>query len=267
MPSADSPFAVRIATDERDLLGAQRLRYEVFVEELGGDGALVDHVRRLECDAYDPFYDHMILVDRQRDTGGIDHVVGVYRLMRGERADAAGGFYTAGEYDLSPLTSSGRRLLELGRSCLRAEYRGGPAMHVLWTGLADFTLRNEIEVLFGVASFHGTDVTGLAAPLSLLHHRHLAPPDLRVRALPEHFQRLDLCPEDKIDRVEAMRAVPALIKAYLRLGGFIGEGGFIDHAFNTIDVCLVLDTDRMNARQRAIYTRGLEAVPAGEDRA
>lgn len=259
MRSPDRPFEVRLATDERDLLGAQRLRYRVFVEELGGDGALVDHAGRLERDAHDPFYDHMILVDPAQDDGGIDHVVGVYRLLRGERAAEAGGFYTAGEYDLAPLEASGRKLLELGRSCLRAEYRGGPAMFHLWNGLADYTLGHGIEVLFGVASFHGTDVTTLAQPLALLHHRHLAPPDLRVRALPEHFLGLDLCAEAAIDKVEAMKAVPALIKGYLRLGGFIGEGGFIDHAFNTIDVCLVLDTARMNARQRAIYTRGLEA--------
>lgn len=257
MQTAEMPFLVRLATDERDLLGAQRLRYQVFVEELGGDGPLVDHPGRLERDAFDPFYDHMILVDPLRDDGGIDHVVAVYRLLPGDRAAAAGGFYTAGEYDLTPLLGSGRKLLELGRSCVRADYRGGPALYQMWTGLADYTLSRGIEILFGVASFHGTDVGDLAAPLALLHHRHLAPPDLRVRALPEHYLDLNLRPEAAIDKVAAMKAVPALIKAYLRLGGFIGEGGFIDHAFNTIDVCLVLDTARLNARQRAIYTRGL----------
>ena len=259
MHTAEMPFQVRLATDERDLLGAQRLRYRVFVEELGGDGPLVDHAARLERDAFDPFYDHMILVDPARDDGGIDHVVAVYRLMPGDRAEAAGGFYTAGEYDLSPLVASGRKLLELGRSCVRAEYRSSPAMYLMWNALADYTLARGIEVLFGVASFHGTDVAELAAPLSLLHHRHLAPADLRVRALPAHFLDLNRMPEAGIDKVAAMKAVPALIKGYLRLGGFIGEGGFIDHAFNTIDVCLVLDTARMNPRQRSIYTREVTA--------
>ena len=167
MHTAEMPFQVRLATDERDLLGAQRLRYRVFVEELGGDGPLVDHAARLERDAFDPFYDHMILVDPARDDGGIDHVVAVYRLMPGDRAEAAGGFYTAGEYDLSPLVASGRNLLELGRSCVRAEYRGGPAMYLMWNALADYTLARGIEVLFGVASFHGTDVAELAALLAL----------------------------------------------------------------------------------------------------
>lgn len=257
MPAELLDFAVRLAKDDRDLLGAQRLRYDVFVTELGGDGAMVDHHARLERDAHDAHYDHMILVDRARDDGGIDHVAGVYRLLPGDRAAKAGGFYCAGEYDLTMLTGSGRRLLELGRSCLRRDYRGGPAMYHLWSALAAYTLAHEIEILFGVASFHGTDPQALAPALSLLHQRHLAPPDLRVRALEPHRQPLDLLAEGSYDRAAAARSVPALIKAYLRLGGFVGDGAFVDRDFNTTDVCLVLDVARMNARQRAIYTRGL----------
>ncbi|MEV8465522.1 GNAT family N-acyltransferase [Fluviibacterium sp. DFM31] len=253
-------FQVRLAQDERDLLGAQRCRYDVFVDELKGDGPLVDHARRLERDAHDPFYEHLILVDRQRDDGGLDHVVGAYRLLRSDNAGAAGGYYCAGEYDLSPLIEGGRKLLELGRSCLRPDYRGGPAMFHIWNGLAEYTLDHEIEVLFGVASFRGTDLEALAAPLTLLHHRHLAPEDLRVRALPDHYEPLNRVPYGGIDRVAAMLEVPSLIKGYLRLGGFVGDGAFVDHAFNTTDICLILDTERMNARQRAIYTRGLNGA-------
>ena len=100
---------------------AQRLRYEVFVAELGGAGELVDHDARLERDRFDPFYDHMLLLDHERSDLGAVPVVGVYRLMRGDRAAEAGGFYAAGEYDLSPLLDSGRPVLELGRSCLHAD--------------------------------------------------------------------------------------------------------------------------------------------------
>jgi len=146
-------------------------------------------------------------------------------------------------------------LLELGRSCLHADYRGGTAMYQLWSGLADYVAQHAIEVLFGVASFHGTDIDALAGPLSFLHHRYLAPPDLRVVARADHAQRMDLMPEDGLDRRAAMLATPALIKAYLRLGGFVGQGAWIDHAFNTTDVCLVMDTGRMNERQRALYAR------------
>ncbi|OLS52094.1 GNAT family N-acetyltransferase [Rhodovulum sulfidophilum] len=251
-------FQLRLARTEADLMAAQRLRYEVFVAELGADGPLVDHEARLERDDLDPHFDHLLLIDSRRDAATLDHVVGVYRLLTSERAAALGKFYSEDEYDLSALKASGRRLLELGRSCVHPDYRGGTALYHLWNGLADYVLDQEIEVLFGVASFHGTDVEALAEPLSYLHHRHLAPPELRVRVLPDHVQNMDLMPEAAIDRKRAMLAMPALIKAYLRLGGFVGEGAFIDRAFNTTDVCLLMDTARMNAKSRSRYMRGQE---------
>lgn len=238
-------------------MASQRLRYSVFVEELGADGPMVDHDARLEIDRFDPLFDHMIVLDHARPGGPEDQVIGVYRLLPGERAAEVGGFYTEGEYDLTVLRKSGRRLLELGRSCLHKDYRGGAAMFHLWNQLAAYTLERDIEVLFGTASFHGTDPGPLAESLSLLHHRHLAPTDLRVRTQPDHYQPMNLMPEAEIDRTRAMRNTPALIKAYLRLGGFVGDGAFVDHAFNTTDICLILDVARMNERQRAIYTRGL----------
>jgi putative hemolysin len=178
----------------------------------------------------------------------------VYRLLPGDRAADLGRFYTEDEYDVSVLKSSGRRLLELGRSCVHAEYRGGTALLHLWQGLADYIADHQIDILFGVASFHGTDATALAQPLSFLHHNHLAPPELRVRAQPAHFQTMDLIAKTDVDRLAAARAIPALIKGYLRLGGYIGDGAFVDHAFNTTDVCLIMDTARINDRQRGIYT-------------
>ena len=127
-------------------------------------------------------------------------------------------------------------------------------MHHLWAALGRYVAEHEIEVLFGVASFHGTDTAALAEPLSLLHHRHLAPADLRVRA--REITPMDLIPEAELDRRKAMLAVPSLIKAYLRLGGTVGEGAYIDRAFNTTDVCLILDTKQMSARQTRFYGGG-----------
>ncbi|TAG11219.1 MAG: GNAT family N-acetyltransferase [Rhodobacterales bacterium] len=255
MTADDTPYTLRLAATAEDLTAAQRLRYEVFVAELGGTGPLVDHSARLERDAYDPFFDHLVLVDRRRDPAGLDHVIGAYRVLPSDRRTAAGGFYSEGEYDLTPLLASGRRLLELGRSCVHADHRGGTAMFHLWNGLADYVLEREIEVLFGVASFHGTDIAALAEPLSWLHHNHLAPPEMRVRARLPQRQEMDLIPADRLDRRAALSATPALIKAYLRLGGFVGDGAFIDRAFNTTDVCLVMDTGQMSARHREFYLR------------
>ncbi len=229
------------------------MRYEVFVRELGGGGALVDHANWLEKDRFDPYFDHLLLRDEARQ----GEVVGVYRLLPGSRASEAGGFYSEGEYDLDPLRRTGSNMLELGRSCLHRDYRGGTAMFHLWQALADMLRNDRIELLFGVASFRGTDVVALAHPLSNLHHRHSAPETLRVRA--RSYQSMALLPEAEVDRKRAMIETPALIKAYLRLGGCVGDGAYVDHDFNTTDVCLVMDTARFSERHKSLYRRDAEA--------
>ena len=255
MQGRDSHYSVRLAQGARDLCAAQRLRYRVFVEELGGDGLLVDHENRLERDEFDEIVDHLILVDARRDAGRLEDVVGVYRLLPGDRLAPGARFYTEGEFDLTALRKAGRPLLELGRSCVDADHRGGTAMVHLWNALADYVLSRGIEILFGVASFHGTDPEALAQPLSYLHYHHRSPEDLRVRAIGPTAVDLARLEAEAVDRKAAMLATPALIKAYLRLGGHVGDGAFVDHAFNTTDVCLVMDTARMSGRHRDFYTR------------
>lgn len=255
MAATPLSYEIRLARDEQDLRASQRLRYEVFVEELGGDGPLIDHEARLEGDEFDPLYDHLVLIDPGKPADSLDYVVGAYRLLRSDRAAEIGRFYCDEEYDLGPLRASGRRLLELGRSCVHPEHRGGTAMLMLWNALADYVAAHEIEILFGVASFHGTDPEPLKMPLSWLHHNHLAPEGLRPRARESHFQRMDLVPKAALDSRLAQARMPNLIKAYLRLGGFVGEGAFIDHPFNTTDVLLLMDTKSMSEKHRDFYAR------------
>lgn len=256
MTSKGSRFEVRLARSQSEITSAQRLRYRVFVEEMGAAAGDADHEKRLEADRFDPFFDHLILLDNSREVSDpLDRVIGAYRLMRKEVALSGPGFYGADEYNLEKLEKSPRRMVELGRSCVAPEYRRGAAMHLMWNGLAEYVANHEIEVMFGVASFHGTDPQVFAQALSFLHHKHLAPDDIRVKARAAHFQKMDLLTMDQVDEVAARKQIPALIKAYLRLGGFVGEGAFIDHNFNTLDVCLLMDTERMSPRHRDFYTR------------
>lgn len=248
-------YLVRLAESEADHASAQRLRYQVFVQELGANGPLVDHAAEIERDEFDPFFDHIVLVDTGRDPANLDHVVGVYRLLTCDRMRQVGRFYSESEFDLSPLKDSGRRLLELGRSCVHPDHRGGSGMFHLWNGLAAYVLERDIEILFGAASLRGTDVEALRMPLSHLYHHHLAPEALRVRAIGAGAVEMNRVPDAEVDRRAAAAAIPALIKAYLRLGGFVGDGAYVDHAFNTTDVCLVMDTARMSAKHRDFYTR------------
>lgn len=249
----DTKFELRLAKTAEDLRLAQGLRYDVFVRELGGDGVLVDHAAGLEADRFDPFFDHLMLMDHARQA---NPCVGVYRLMRQDQAAAAGQFYCDDEYDLSVLKAGPLKLLELGRSCVHPDYRGGMAMLHLWNGLAAYVEDHGIDLMFGVASFHGTDAAAFAGPLSLLHHRYLAPEEIRVRARADSFQPMDLIAEPDLDRVAAARAMPALIKGYLKMGGFVGEGAYIDRPFNTTDICLLMDVKRVSQKQLGLYAKG-----------
>lgn len=246
-------YELCVAEPGDDIRDVQRLRYQVFIEELGGNGAEVDHDARLECDEFDPYFDHLILYDRSRPEG--DQAVGAYRVMRDGQAEVLGRYYTDAEYDLTALKTCGRKLLELGRSCVHKEYRGGSALAQLWVGLMNYSDRHGIEVMFGVASFHGTDLDRIKLPLSHLHHNHLAPPELRTRVLESYYRSADLMPASEIDEKAAMKAMPAMIKAYLRLGGVIGDGVFIDYPFNTSDVCIIVDMSKVPQKQRLMYEK------------
>lgn len=244
-------YRVRFAETPDDVCAAQRLRYSVFVTELGGDGPLVDHEAARETDIYDDHASHLLLEDLARPA---DPVVGVYRLMNQTQALAAGGFSSRAEYDLSSLSKGNRQLLELGRSCLHPRYRGGAGMVHLWSALARHVQDSGTDLLFGVASFHGTDPEKLAAPLAYLRAFHLAPPQIRPRAIGPGAVPM---PTQAIaDRKSALREVPPLIKAYLRLGGVVGEGACVDKAFNTTDVCMILDTAQIPSTQMARYRDG-----------
>lgn len=233
-------LTTRLSTAPSDIAAAQRLRYDVFVTEMGASGAGVDHASRLEADRFDPHAQHLLLEDQTRPIG--DQLVGAYRLMTSSDAKAAGAFYSSSEFDVSPLIGSGLHLLELGRACVLPAYRSGQGMAVLWAALVAYVRCNRIDVLFGAASFQGTDTASLAHQLGCLHYDYPTDAALRVRAHGAGAIGMDLLRADQIDRKAAMVGTPALIKSYLRLGGTIGDGAFVDTQFNTTDVCLIVQT-------------------------
>jgi len=210
---------------------------------------------RRDFDKFDEYCDHMLVVDRAvLDDEGQPLVVGTYRLMRDVDAARAGGFYTSGEYDIAPMLANlpaGTRLLELGRSCVLDTYRSKPAcMQLLWKGVMVFVARFSIDMMFGCASLHGTDPDALALPLSYLHHFHSMPPERAVRAQPQLYVSMNRMPKEAIDPKEALRALPPLIKGYVRLGVTVGDGAVIDRQFGTTDVLICVSVNGLDARYR-----------------
>ena len=247
-------IAIRLAESAAEVAASQRLRYSVFVEEMQARPTPEQAACRQEFDAYDPHADHLLVFDQTLGTGP-DAVIGSYRLMRRDQARAAGQFYTADEYDIASMLAYPGEIMELGRSCVAASYRTGAVMQLLWRGIAEYVLAHDVQVMFGCGSLHGTDPEALAAQLTYLHHYHLAPPALRPVALPERYVELDRLPLAELQPKRALAKLPPLIKGYLRLGGFVGDGAVIDHEFNTTDVCVVVKTDQVTDRYIKHLTR------------
>ncbi len=248
------PLQVRLAENTADVEAAQALRYRIFYEIMGARPQPGMEAQRRDRDGFDQICDHLLVLDNDRG-GGADAVVGTYRLIRREAAARHGAFYSAAEYDIAPLIAYPGEILELGRSCVDAGYRARPVMQLLWSGIAAYVFHYDIALMFGCASLPGTDLEALATPLSYLYYHHLAPPALRPRALPERFADMRRLDPAALDPVRTLAALPPLIKGYLRLGGFVGDGAVIDEPFNTTDVCIVVKTDLVAEKYSRHYER------------
>jgi putative hemolysin len=255
---------VRLAATAEDIDAAQALRYHVFYEEMGATPTEEMKARHRDFDVYDEQCDHLLVIDHARKSA--NQVIGTYRLIRREAAEKCGGFYSRSEYDISRILEYPGEILELGRSCIDAEYRTGAVMQILWRGLTAYVFRYDVKLMFGCASFPGTDPSAHALPLSYLYYHHLAPPALRAKTLPEYYIDMRLLPREafdpnvafdtmKLDPRNGSNSLPPLIKGYIRVGGFIGDGAYIDHQFNTTDVFIIVKTDLITSRYIRHYER------------
>ncbi len=249
-------LGVRIAATAAEIDAVQALRYRVFYQEMGAKPDALSAARRRDRDAFDDVADHLLVVDHEIGAGA-EGVVGTYRLIQREAAAKLGRFYSADEYDITPIVNFPGRILELGRSCVDAAYRGRIAMQLLWRGIAAYVFHYQIDLMFGCASLHGTDPDLLAADLTYLYENHLAPPAVRPRALPHRYVEMRRMPVGEFDPKRVLAQLPPLIKGYLRLGGFVGDGAVVDPQFNTTDVAVVVKTDLVTDKYYRHYERQL----------
>ena len=249
---------VRLANRRREIKLAQRLRYQVFYEEMSAVPSLRAELRRRDEDPYDAVCDHLLVVDEttysdSHPWAGLrrQKVVGTYRVLRQEIAERTLGFYTQSEYDIAPLIearSPRYRFMELGRSCVLEPYRNKRTVELLWHGLWTYVRQHKIDVMIGCASLPGTDPDQHAMALSFLHHNAMAPPEWRCRAHDRLYVPMNRLPREKVDAKAALKALPPLIKGYLRLGAFVGDGAVIDHQFGTTDVLIIMPVEKIDPR-------------------
>ena len=247
-------LAVRLAEKPSEVAASQALRYRVFYEEMGAEPTPDMARARRDFDRFDDVADHLLVIDHARGAGP-QSVIGTYRLIRRSAAARVGRFYSAEEYDISTMVAYPGEILELGRSCVDASARNRPTMQLLWRGIAAYVFHHQIDLMFGCASLPGTDPDGLAVPLSYLYNHHLAPPALRPRALATRYVDMRRIATNAIEPAKALAELPPLIKGYLRLGGFVGDGAVIDRQFNTTDVSIVVKTDLITDKYYRHYER------------
>ncbi len=247
-------LGVRIATTAAEIDAAQALRYRIFYEEMGAHPDDTTRATRRDRDRFDAVADHLLVIDHEIGPGP-EGVVGTYRLIRRQAAARAGGFYSADEYELGAVIAFPGEVMELGRSCVDAAHRNRAVMQLLWRGIAAYVFRHRIGLMFGCASLPGTDPDALATELTYLHAHHLAPPELRMRAVASRYVEMRRADPAAINPLRALAVLPPLIKGYLRLGGFVGEGAVIDSQFNTVDVAIVVKTDLITDKYFKHYER------------
>ncbi len=255
---------VRLAQTPEEITEAQKIRYAVFYDEYGAKPCDDMRAQKRDFDDFDDITDHLIVLVKNEDTKQ-ETIVGTYRLLRQNVVEQHGcGFYSDSEYDLQRLTGSPNNLLELGRSCVLPDYRTKPILNLLWQGIADYITEHKIDILFGCASFHGTSVSDVERQLSYLHHYHSAPDDIAPTALDGCYVNMGVLDKDQIDERRTFASLPPLIKGYLRLGASIGHGAVVDKQFNTIDVCIVVQTSLMTERYRKYYERKIQRAMPGQ---
>ncbi len=243
---------VRLAENNMEIDAAQALRYRVFFEEMKALSNENQRKLKRDIDIYDHFFDHILVIDN-RISGKIHNkVIGTYRLNRGFKNNK---FYTSNEFDISKLIQYKGDILELGRSCVDKDYRNGNTMQMLWRFIAQYVIKHNIEIMFGCASFPGTDYKIYEKTFAYLHKKYLAPEAIRPVAVAEKFISLSSNLNEDISFKEFLNSIPPLIKGYIRLGAFIGDGAVIDKDFNTVDVCIVLPTKKVSARYMDHYER------------
>jgi putative hemolysin len=250
---------VRLARKKSELRRAQRLRYKVFYEEMCAIPDALAMLSRRDEDAYDPIFDHLLVIDRanpsKKGRWRRPQVVGTYRVLRQEVADLHDGFYTQSEYDIAPLIHSkpDHSFMELGRSCVLKPYRNRRTVELLWHGIWSYVREHGVDVMIGCASFVGTDPAEHALALSFLHHTALAPYEWRVRAQDHLRIDMNMMPREAINLRTAVKTLPPLIKGYLRLGAYVGDGAVVDHQFGTTDVLIILPVESINTRYFAHF--------------
>ncbi|MEE9313992.1 MAG: GNAT family N-acyltransferase [Rhizobiaceae bacterium] len=233
----------RLARTSEEVRTAQRLRYQIFYEEMGATCDKQTAEAKRDADHFDKYCDHLLVLDKGK-------IVGTYRLLLEEKAKLAGGFYTQTEFNLEPVLQANKNLrpLELGRSCVLQQYRNKRTMELLWAGTWAYALQNNVGLMFGCASFAGTKPQSFGSSLIWLHENAALDAEEDCRSLLNDRVIISELKAGTGNLKTALSDMPPLLKGYLRVGAKIGSEAVIDYQFGTTDVLVVLKVSDISQR-------------------
>ena len=239
---------LKIIDDSDQLIHkVKKLRYESFFGESGKNN--------YDSDGFDKLCDHLVAIDKSISD---DYVVGTYRLLLKPKFVKSEKFYSQSEFNISKLTKEkSLTLLEAGRSCVHKNYRDGTIIKLLWRGLATYIVKNKVDIVFGCASFPSSNHNLFRSQLSYLRHFHSSPHHLKTKPLKQIKAKFTPIETKLLDSNEEFRKLPPLIKAYIRVGAFVGSGAIIDKEFNTTDVLIILEAKKILKKYSKLYLKNI----------
>ncbi|MCC5814984.1 MAG: GNAT family N-acetyltransferase [Leptospira sp.] len=233
----EKKLTVRIAENQLEIERALALRYNVFNLELG-EGLPESASTRKDRDEYDYFCDHLIVIDEFNE----NKIVGTYRILKRSVAEKNLGFYSENEFDISNIYKLEDEVAEIGRSCVHPDYRDGSVITMLWAGLADYMVKEDVRYLMGCGSIHSTDSQMASEVYAFLKAKDgLTDDAFRVYPKPG-YEIPDFKDDIVVEDIKALtKKIPALIKGYLRVGSKICGIPALDSVFGTVDVYILFD--------------------------
>ena len=239
-------FDVKLAESRSEIKLAQKLRYKVFFSERIHSPILNIGNFRRDSDKFDNYADH-IIVKFRKNKFSKTRVIGTYRLLKQSVAEKKSGFYSCDEFNLDNLLNSKiyNNMLELSRSCISQKFRNKNVLKLMWNEIYRYINKNNIDALFGTASFLDTNINKIEDQLIYLNNNHKMSDNIKVNALANYKVKVDY--EKPIDiNLKLVSKLPTLIKAYLKFNASIGEGAVVDNRFKTTDVFVFLPIEEIN---------------------
>lgn len=237
-------YSVEIADSQEEIEKCLQLRYQIFSEEMGAE--LKSGDTGLDKDKYDQYCIHLMVIDNTNKK-----VIATTRLLTSDAAHHAGGYYSETEFNLSRIIKDNHRYMEVGRTCIHADYRVGSALPLLWQGIAFIVMDQDVDYMFGCASipYYG-DAKYISSIMHYIKQHHFSDEDERV---------IPHIPVKSEEEVSGDVILPTLLKGYLKQGAQVCGEPYWDAQFGVADVFVLLDCDRIAQRYQKHFVERASA--------